>query len=114
MNQIKIFLSFLLVICCAEVSYAQQKISVKIIDSENQQPLTGVIVVAENNNNKQIVGLTNEDGRIQLSIVPPCFLTIHLIGYNEIKISLNEFDTTISLIPSTNRLQEVVVTGEYN
>ena len=114
MNQIKIFLSFLLVICCAEVSYAQQKISVKIIDSENQQPLTGVIVVAENNNNKQIVGLTNEDGLIQLSIVPPCFLTIHLIGYNEIKTSLNKSDTTISLNPSTNSLQEVVVTGEYN
>lgn len=60
-------------ICCAEVSYAQQKISVKIIDSENQQPLTNVIVVAENNNNKQIVGLTNEDGLIQLPILPPCF-----------------------------------------
>lgn len=42
------------------------------------------------------------------------FLTIHLIGYNEIKTLLNESDTTISLKPSTNSLQEVVVTGEYN
>ena len=93
---------------------AQQAVSVKITDAENSKPLTGVVVIAENNEKKQFVGVTDEEGVSKLSVTPPCLLTIHLIGYNELKTQLTGNDTMISLVASENNLQEVVVTGEYN
>ncbi len=114
MNRIKSIGVFLLWLVCVEQSFAQQQATVKIFDSLNHQPLTGVVVVAENKETKQVVGVTDEDGLLKLPITPPCFVTIHLIGYNEIKFQLIGSDTTINLSPTENSLQEVVVTGEYN
>lgn len=97
-----------------EQGFAQQQATIKIFDSQNHQPLTGVVVVAENKPYKQIVSVTDEDGFSKLQIIIPCFITLHLIGYNEIKFQLNGNDTTINLSPNENNLNEVVVTGEYN
>ena len=93
---------------------AQQAVSIKIIDATNQQPLTGVVIVSENSEKKQFVGVTDEDGISKLNLILPCSLTIHLVGYTELKTNLIGIDTTIALSASENNLQEVVVTGEYN
>ncbi|GDX52892.1 TonB-dependent receptor [Bacteroidota bacterium] len=114
MIRIKLIGIFLLSLVSVEQGFAQQQATIKIFDSQNHQPLTGVVVVAENKPYKQIVSVTDEDGFSKLQIIIPCFITLHLIGYNEIKFQLNGNDTTINLSPNENNLNEVVVTGEYN
>ncbi len=114
MNRIKTIGFFLLSLVTVVQTFAQQQATIKIFDSQNHQPLTGVVVVAENISNKQIVGISDEDGLSKLQILPPCSITLHFIGYNEMKFQLIGNDTTINLSPAENNLNEVVVTGEYN
>ena len=114
MNHIKALGFFLLMHGSLISSYAQEKVSVKIFDSLNHLPLPGVVVVAEYITNKQIVGVTDEDGNAQLQILSPCSVRLHLIGYQEIKFQLTGSDTSINLSPTENNLNEVVVTGEFN
>ena len=62
MNRIKTIGFFLLSLVTVVQTFAQQQATIKIFDSQNHQPLTGVVVVAENISNKQIVGISDEDG----------------------------------------------------
>ena len=92
---------------------AAQTASVKIYDAQNHEPLIGAIIVATTDEHKQIVSVTDETGEAKFQIALPCSLTIHLLGYTELKTQLVKTDSEFSLTASENNLQAVVITGEY-
>ncbi len=108
------FLIFIVSLAFVVRVNAQQSVSIKVIDMENHQPLTGVVVVAQSADKKQFAGVTDEDGVTKFEATPPFDIIIHLVGYNEMKMRMTGTDTTVTLNTSENNLQEVVVTGEYN
>ncbi len=91
-----------------------QSIQIKIEDSKNKTPLSSAVVLAENSDKKQFVGITGEDGTCTIDVSLPCFVTVHYLGYPDVHTQLHSSDTTIILTSLENSLNEVVITGEYN
>ena len=79
-----------------------------IIDSTGE-PLIGATVAEENTTNG---ALTDLDGMFMLNVSKGASVTCSYIGFNTLKLVVNEdTDKTITLVESTKLLDEVVVVG---
>jgi TonB-linked SusC/RagA family outer membrane protein len=102
-------LVFLLLSVSNLVAYAQTKVSGKVTD-ENNQPLPGVVVTQANTNNQTA---TDGNGAYQLTLTAGAStsLTFAYIGYNTATLTASGGTLNVSLKPSTQALNEVVVLG---
>lgn len=102
-------LVFLLLALMGFTSYAQTKITGKVTDEINQ-PLPGVVVMQTNTQNK-----TSTDGNgayvltLQAGATPS--ITFSYIGYNPTTLTATSGNLNISLKPSAQSLNDVVVVG---
>jgi len=100
---------FLLLTVSSVVTYAQTKITGKVTD-ENNLPLPGVVVMQPNTSNQVS---TNGDGVYQITLpagVAPS-LTFAYMGYTTVTLSASGGSLNVSLKPSSQALNEVVVLG---
>lgn len=96
--------------------FAQNQISGRVIDGEENKPLTGVTVGIDNSLNKT---QTNEHGDFILDVLNRSnkdSLSIEFMGYQSLKVPVNtDFPLVISLIKHSTLLNEVIVsTGYYD
>ena len=90
-----------------------------VYDSSNNEPLPGVNIVAVKDDNSNFGAATDITGRFELSGLPLSYgkaqLRIHLIGYEDKIISLDELsdlrNLRIFLKPSLWKMDKVVVTA---
>ncbi|GAA3969039.1 TonB-dependent receptor [Pedobacter ginsengiterrae] len=102
-------LVFLFLAITGFTSYAQTKVTGKVTDETNQ-PLPGVVVMQTNTQNKTS---TDESGVYVLTLQPGSAqtLTFSYIGYNATTLSPAGGSLNISLKPSSQSLNDVVVVG---
>ncbi len=107
----KNFLTLLLVIFTLS-TYAQVVVSGKVIDADVQQPLPGATVTVKGKVDKGTVADNNGKFSIRMDANADA-LEISFIGYETIKVKLGAItqNLTISLVPSTEDLNEVQVIG---
>lgn len=96
--------------------FAQNQISGRVIDREENTPLTGVTVGIDNS---LIKTQTNEHGDFILDVLNISnkdSLLIEFIGYQSLKVPINtDFPLVISLLKHSTLLNEVIVsTGYYD
>jgi TonB-dependent starch-binding outer membrane protein SusC len=99
-----------LVVISPKVLLQQRKISGKIIDSTNGEPLPGVNIMVENST---IGTNTNIEGRYSIEVnSDDAVLVFSFIGFNTEKITVtNKSQIDISMIPEMKSLEELVVVG---
>lgn len=102
-------LVFLFLAVTGFTSYAQTKITGKVTDETNQ-PLPGVVVMQTNTQNKTS---TDGNGVYVLTLQPGSTQTVTFtyIGYNATTLSPTGGSLNISLKPSSQSLNDVVVVG---
>ena len=102
-------LVFLFLAVTGFTSYAQTKVTGKVTDETNQ-PLPGVVVMQTNTQNKTS---TDGSGVYVLTLQPGSAqtLTFSYIGYNATTLSPAGGSLSISLKPSSQSLNDVVVVG---
>lgn len=102
-------LVFLFLAVTGFTSYAQTKVTGKVTDETNQ-PLPGVVVMQTNTQNKTS---TDGSGVYVLTLQPGSAqtLTFSYIGYNATTLSPAGGSLNISLKPSSQSLNDVVVVG---
>ena len=102
-------LVFLFLAVTGFTSYAQTKITGKVTDETNQ-PLPGVVVMQTNTQNKTS---TDGNGVYVLTLQPGSAQTVTFtyIGYNATTLSPTGGSLNISLKPSSQSLNDVVVVG---
>jgi TonB-linked SusC/RagA family outer membrane protein len=90
-------------------SYAQTKLSGKVTD-ENNLPLPGVVVAQSGTTNRTA---TTSDGAYTLTLQQGAAqsLTFTYIGYANVTLAYTGSDINVSLKPSSESLNEVIVTG---
>lgn len=90
-------------------SYAQTKLSGKVTD-ENNLPLPGVVVAQSGTTNRTA---TTSDGAYTLTLQQGAAqsLTFTYIGYTNVTLAYTGSDINVSLKPSSESLNEVIVTG---
>lgn len=105
----KYLCTFFLLILTAALFAQEVQVSGIIRSGEDEQPMVGV--------NIQVKGTSkgtasDPDGRYTLSVAPNAVLIFSYIGYNTKEVAVNG-QTTLDLLlePSTEVLQDVVVTG---
>ena len=87
----------------------QQKISGTVKDSTTNELLVGVNVVVEGTTTGTV---TNIDGKFTVTATQNSVLVFSFVGYNTKKISVgNQSVLEVILVPSVNKLEEVVVVG---
>ena len=97
----------------ATVLLAQNRLSGRVTDGENQLPVYGANVIVEQLNK---LSPTDRNGEFLLKGIPNGSYTIivRMIGYEpierEVSISGNQ-ELTFELLPSSTRLDDVVITG---
>jgi TonB-linked SusC/RagA family outer membrane protein len=89
--------------------YAQTKLSGKVTD-ENNLPLPGVVVAQSGTTNRTA---TTSDGAYTLTLQQGAAqsLTFTYIGYTNVTLAYTGSDINVSLKPSSESLNEVIVTG---
>lgn len=99
-------------IMCVMISFyvnAQSRISGKVLTSLDGKPLVGATV---NIKNTSIIQLTDSDGTFTINAKLGDVLAISYIGYRTQEITVkNQVYFAISLIPSENSLDQVIVIG---
>ncbi|WP_231464554.1 TonB-dependent receptor [Pedobacter sp. Leaf132] len=108
-RRIYALLAFLFLVVTGFSSYAQTKVTGKVTDESNQ-PLPGVVVAQTNTQNKTT---TNEDGVyvLTLQVGGSQTLTFNYIGYNAVTLNAAGGNLSVSLKPSAQSLDDVVVVG---
>lgn len=104
--------SFLLLFICIVTAHAQTKISGKIVDASNQEPLLGVSIQVKG----KVAGtITDANGRFILSVesTPPFTLLVSSVGYEsqEVAIEGGLSDVLVSLKEQVIFGREVVVSA---
>lgn len=107
----KSILSFLVIFFATVVGYAQElTISGKITNNESGEPLLGVNVILKGTSN----GVSsNMNGEYKISSVSPGdVLKFSFVGFESQEVEVeDQEEINISLVPSTNQLNELVVVG---
>jgi iron complex outermembrane recepter protein len=107
----KNFLTLLLFICTLS-TYAQVVVSGKVVDADVQQTLPGASITVKGKVDKGTV--TDINGKFSIRMDANAeSLEVSFIGYETIKVKLGAItqNLTISLVPSTEDLNEVQVIG---
>ncbi|MGS2740598.1 SusC/RagA family TonB-linked outer membrane protein [Sinomicrobium sp. M5D2P17] len=99
-------------ICCIAIFpagvYAQETITGKVIDADNQ-PLPGANILVEGTNRYAV---SDFDGNFSVEASPGEVLEVTYIGFQSRQITVGDDDTlTITLQEDTSELDEVVVVG---
>ena len=106
-NFIKITLAFCFVLC-STVVLAQSGVSGKVVDSETGTPLPGVNVIIQGTS----TGVSTDfDGNYQISVPQGAVLDFSFIGFENQSITVNGDQIDVTLVPSADALDEIVVTG---
>ena len=101
------YLCFLVVMMCAGTLYSQT-ITGKVTDNENL-PLPGATILVKGTPNSTV---TDIDGSYKLSNVKSgSTLEFKFIGFNTQTVAANKSEINVSLIPSPQELNEIVVVG---
>lgn len=102
-------LSFLLLMFWSSITFAQSKISGKVIDAKTQEGVPGASIKVKNSN---IGAISDFEGNFSINAEKNAVLMVSFIGYSTKEISVNSQEKlTISLEESSNELEQVVVVG---
>ncbi len=102
---------FLLVLALANMVNAQSGFF--IVDSETRQPLLGASVAVQSADKSALL-ITDEAGRFELTFEELCSVYITHIGYEPLSLELQrDSSATYFLTPSSQALDQVVVTGQF-
>jgi TonB-linked SusC/RagA family outer membrane protein len=102
--------TFLLILLISfNVSFAQNVITGKVISDDDKQPLPGVSIKVYNSS---VSTSTLLDGTYKINAKPTDILVFSYIGYDNKNITVgNQKTINVSLIVSTNLLEEISVVG---
>lgn len=101
--------SFLLLMFWSSITFAQSKISGKVIDAKTQEGVPGASIKVKNAN---IGAISDFEGNFSINAEKNAVLVVSFIGYSTKEISVNgQEKLTISLEESSNELEQVVVVG---
>jgi len=108
-RRIYALLVFLFLAATGFTSYAQTRVTGKVTDESNQ-PLPGAVVMQTNTSNKTS---TDGNGVYTITLQPggSQSLTFNYIGYNGVTLTASGGSLNVSLKPSSESLNEVVVLG---
>ena len=106
-NLLKVTLTFSFILMSI-VLFAQGTVSGSVVDSETGTPLPGVNVVVQGTS----TGVSTDfDGNYQISVSQGAVLEFSFIGFETQSISVSGDQINVSMIPSADSLDEIVVTG---
>ena len=106
-NLLKITLTFSFMLMSI-ILFAQGTVSGNVVDSETGTPLPGVNVVVQGTS----TGVSTDfDGNYQISVSQGAVLEFSFIGFETQSISVSGDQINVSMIPSADSLDEIVVTG---
>jgi len=89
-------------------SYGQGTVSGNVTDGETGTPLPGVNVIVQGTN----TGVSTDfDGNYQINVQNGQVLVFSFLGFESQSIAVNGDQLNVALQPSTNYLDEIVVTG---
>ncbi len=93
-------------------SYAQQ--TFQVVDEENTKPLAGatVAIVGANGERGGIV-ITDMNGRFSSRLPLPIMVEVRHVGYHTAQLKIIDANAIITVSTLTKRLDEVVVTGQF-
>lgn len=105
-HNVKMF--FLVITLAVSVSMVAQtkEIRGKVIDSENNQPIEGVVVINEQNDKYTV---TNEEGDFQITIDTEGELMFNHINYQTTQLVVKDDGVVVKLEISNTELEEIVV-----
>ena len=94
------------------VTYAQQ--TYQVIDDEQGKPLVGATVaIVGANGQRGGISVTDTDGRFSTGLPSPLTIEVRHLGYQTRRLNIIDTTEPIVLSALTNRLDEVVVTGQF-
>jgi len=106
-NLLKITLAFCFVLSSTLVM-AQNTVSGNVVDSETGTPLPGVNVIIQGTS----TGVSTDfDGNYQISASQGAVLEFSFLGFENQSITVNGDQLNVSMVPSADALDEIVVTG---
>ena len=107
-NLLKYLMMPLALICFAFQVHAQNvSVSGKVIDATTSNVIEGANVSVKNGQKT----LTNATGSFSISVAKGANLLVSFVGYQNAQVVVNGTDLTIKLTPTTQSLEDVVVTA---
>ncbi len=107
-TKMKKLLTLILTIACINL-FGQQAITGYVFDNETKEPLIGATLVLRATREGTV---TNVNGQFNLTtVIATDTLEVSYIGYERKLIATTAADLSISLTPSVNNLQQIVVTA---
>ncbi|MER0438794.1 TonB-dependent receptor [Emticicia sp. W12TSBA100-4] len=101
--------SFLLLMFWSSITYAQHKITGKVIDAKTQEGVPGASIKVKNLNTGAI---SDFEGNFSINAEKNAVLVVSFIGYSTKEVIVNGQERlTIGLEESSNELEQVVVVG---
>ena len=98
----------LALVCFAFQVHAQNvSINGKVMDATTSNPIEGASVSVKNGNKTT----SNSTGSFTISAAKGNSITVSFVGYQTAQVVVNGADLTVKLIPATQNLEDVVVTG---
>ncbi len=99
-------------VCCmlsSVIAFAQTRYTGKVIGSDDKQPIIGASVKLQGTT----VGTqTDVSGNFAINVSPGNVLEVSFVGYTTKQVTVGSVKTiSVSLVPTSNNLNEVVVTG---
>lgn len=107
-------LMYMALICAIQFAYSQTEKVIVFLEEGSNQPIPGVIVTISEGN-KQWTLISDIQGRISYPNGASTIIQISTrhISFQEFNGAINSGQNTIRLKPSTEELNNVVVTGQY-
>ncbi len=100
---------FLLLMFLSSITFAQSKISGKVIDAKTQEGVPGASIKVKNLN---IGAISDFEGNFSINAEKNAVLVVSFIGYSTKEVIVNgQEKLTIGLEESSNELEQVVVVG---
>ena len=107
MKQKKLFLTFLMAMCCAAMIHAQTTATGVVVDAATGEPIIGASVLEEGTTNGTI---TDFDGNFSITVGKDAMVVISYVGYKSQQL-FPSANMKVSLAEDSEVLEEVVVTG---
>jgi len=106
---LRMWLFVLLATLISASSYAQQKITGKVLASSNNQPVPGATVQVKG---AKAATVTGSDGSFSLTLpAGKTKISISSVGYDDQDVTVTGSEVTVTLAERSSTLNEVVVTG---
>ena len=107
-NLLKYLMMPLALVCFAFQVHAQNvSVSGKVIDATTSNAIEGASISVKNGKRT----LTSATGTFTLNVAKGSAISISYVGYQTAQVVVNGTDVLVKLIPSTEKLEDVVVTG---